>query len=250
MIGTYERKDAQGIDRKVQSLIDVKFDSDSEGMTFAGYGAYFGNTDSYGDVIAPGAFKRTLKTAKAKGGRWPAMLLQHGGFGGDDDMPVGIWTDLYEDEKGLVVEGTLADTQRGRDAYALLKMQPRPAIDGMSIGYRARKFTLGTKPDEPRRTLEEVELMEVSLVTFPANPLARVQTVKSLDEMTTLDFRDLEAALRDEGLSRSEAAKAVAGFKSWSRRDAGAPRNHDPRDEGLADLAATIGRNIATLGKG
>ncbi len=235
------------IETKRQALDAVKL-ADGAEMAFSGYGAYFGNVDSYGDVIRPGAFRKTLKEATAKTGRMPAMLLQHGGFGGDDDMPVGIWTDMREDEKGLVVEGRLADTQRGRDAYALLKMQPRPAIDGLSIGFRTRKFTLGTKPDEPRRTLEELELLEVSLVTFPANTLARVSAVKSLRDLSLHDVRDLEAALRDAGLSRADAVKAVSGFKAWSRRDAGLDDEPgDLRDEGKADLMAQLRRNITTL---
>src|SRR5690606_34136449 len=114
--------------------LECKFDPGGGAMTFAGYGAYFNNVDAYGDVIAPGAFTKTLKEARASG-NWPAMLLQHGSFlGGDDNMPVGVWTDMREDDKGLWVEGQLADTQRGRDTYALLKMSPRPAINGMSIG--------------------------------------------------------------------------------------------------------------------
>jgi uncharacterized protein len=227
-------------------LREVKF-SDDGAMSFAGYGAYFNNVDSYGDVIAPGAFAKTLKDANTSG-NWPAMLLQHGNFlGGDDNMPVGVWTEMREDSKGLWVEGQLADTQRGRDAYALLKMSPRPAINGMSIGFRATEWTMRTKPDEPRRTLKAVELMEVSLVTFPANPKARVSQVKAATDFTAEEIRDIEATLRTKGLSRTDAAKAISGFKDWLQRDAGAPGT-DPRDEGTADhLAALIRRNIATL---
>ena len=96
-------------------------------MTFDGYGAVFGNVDSYGDVIQPGAFAESLAQS-AKSGVWPAMLLQHGGWGmGAEDMtPIGIWTSLSEDGVGLKVSGKLADTARGREAYALLKMQPGP----------------------------------------------------------------------------------------------------------------------------
>lgn len=217
--------------------LECKFDAGSEAMTFAGYGARFNNIDSYGDVIAPGAFTKTLKEARSSG-NWPAMLLQHGSFlGGDDNMPVGVWTEMREDEKGLWVEGRLADTQRGRDAYALLKMSPRPAINGMSIGFRATEWTMRSKPEEPRRTLKAVDLMEVSLVTFPANGKARVESVKSADDIKTI--REFEEFLRDVGGFSHAAAKSIAagGFKAA-----------DPRDEDDADaIAAMLRRNIETI---
>lgn len=177
--------------------LEVKFDSGSEAMSFSGYGARFGNVDAYGDVIAPGAFEKTLKDARSSG-NWPAMLLQHGSFlGGDDNMPVGVWTEMREDSKGLYVEGQLAPTARGKDAYTLLKMSPRPAISGMSIGYRPVEWSMRAKPEDPRRTLKAVELLEVSLVTFPANGKARVEAVKSADEIKTI--REFEDFLRDVG---------------------------------------------------
>lgn len=189
------------------SPLDVKFAASGAAMTFFGYGAVFGNVDATGDVIQTGAFADTIAAAR-KTGQWPAMLLQHGGFGmGAEDLtPIGIWTDLAEDGVGLRVEGKLADTARGREAYALLKMQPRPAITGLSIGYIAKEWTARSKPDEPRRTLRKIDLLEVSLVTFPANPRARVESVK------TWSPRDLEDALREAlGLSARQAKRLVAG---------------------------------------
>lgn len=221
---------------------ECKFDPGGEAMTFSGYGAYFHNVDSYGDVIAPGAFSKTLKDAR-ESGVWPAMLLQHGSmFGGDDNMPVGVWTDMREDEKGLWVEGKLADTQRGREAYALLKMTPRPAITGLSIGFRATEWTMRSKPEEPRRTLKAVDLFEVSLVTFPANPKARIESVKSLDDLSVSEIRELEATLREKGLSRADAVKAISGLKEYFRRDAGAADDTGARDEQSAEELALIMR--------
>ena len=214
------------------ALGEVKFAAEGDDeMTFTGYGAVFGNVDSYGDVIEAGAFKKTLKDAKSSG-NWPAMLMQHGGWAmsADDLTPVGIWTDMAEDDKGLLITGKLADTARGREAYGLLKMTPRPALNGLSIGYRARKFTMGTKPDEPRRRLQEVELVEVSLVTFPANPKARIGSVKS---GSGLGIRDAENALREAGFSQNEAKAILAkGFTAIEQREAA--------DDG--DLIAALAR--------
>lgn len=191
---------------------------EAEGMTFEGYGAVFGNVDSYGDVIQPGAFADSL-AASHKSGTWPAMLLQHGGWGiGAEDMtPIGIWTSLSEDGHGLKVQGKFADTARGREAYALLKMDPRPAIDGLSIGYIPKEWAQRSKPEEPRRTLKKVDLLEVSLVTFPANGKARVSAVKSLEEIASL--ADAEAFLREVGgLSKSQAVAFIARVKAASGR--------------------------------
>ena len=206
---------------------------DTADMTFEGYGAVFGNVDSYGDVIAPGAFADTL-AGMHKSGNWPAMLLQHGGWGmsADDMNPIGIWTSLAEDGIGLKVAGKLADTPRGREMYALMKMEPRPAINGLSIGYIAKEWTQRSKPEEPRRTLKKVDLLEVSPVTFPGNGKARVQAVKAAG----LTERELERLLtQDAGMSRSEARAlmrhGVAGLKAM--QDAG-----DESTEALAERVA------------
>jgi len=211
------------MERKVFSLAELKLaDTSAEvkEMRFSGYGAVFGNTDSYGDVIEPGAFANTLSQAQ-KSGVFPSMLMQHGGWGmtAQDMMPIGVWDKLSEDGNGLVSEGILADTPRGQEAYTLMKMAPRPAITGLSIGYIAKKFTARSKPDEPRRRLHEIDLMEISLVTFPANGKSRVLDVKS-EGFTERDFEQL---MQDAGLSRSEARIVInSGFKSLiAMRDAG-----------------------------
>lgn len=223
-------------------LQELKFAPNASGMLFEGYGAYFNNIDSYGDAIAPGAFTRTLREAKRKG-IWPKMLLQHGSWlGGDDNMPVGVWTSLKEDDKGLLVEGKLAETQRGKDAYALLKMEPRPAIDGMSIGFMTKKYTAGTKPTEPRRTLEDIELMEVSLVTFPANDKARITGVKSFNA------RDLEAALRSElKMSSGDAVSAIALMKRHLREGGEDEIGEGREGAELKAVEDSLRRNMATL---
>ena len=86
---------------------------------------------------------------------------------------------MSEDERGLKVKGKFANTKRARDAYELLKMKPRPALNGLSIGYRAKDYELHGKGSAARRTLKAIDLVEVSLVTFPANTKATVLSVKS-----------------------------------------------------------------------
>lgn len=215
--------------------LEVKFDPgavDEKTGTFEGYGAIFGNLDSYGDVIQKGAFRATLKDwRKAKS--LPPMLVQHGGWmmTDMDALPIGKWEEMEEDETGLRVKGRLInlDTERGKNIYGAMR---EGVLDGMSIGYRAKEFTYGTKPDEPRRTLKAVDLVEVSIVTFPANGRARVDAVKA----AALSERDLERMLtQDAGLTRSVARRLMAGGYDAVKamRDAG-----DGIDEVVALLRA------------
>lgn len=190
-------------------------------MSFRGYGAAFGNIDSHGDVIAPGAFAEFLSDVDRGRQPWPAMLSQHGGMGltSEDLTPIGAWTSLQEDARGLDSSGDLAKTQRGQDMHILMSMKPRPAIDGLSIGYVAKKWDPRTKPEEPRRTLREMVVYEISPVTFPANRSARIGSVKALDDLLTLS--DIEDYLREAGgFSRNEAKGLIARIKSASPREA------------------------------
>lgn len=211
---------------------EVKFAPNAPEGTFSGYGAIFGNNDSYDDVLIKGAFSDTLKDWEAKG-KYPPMLLQHGGgfLGGADDLlPVGKWTAMEENSKGLKVEGQLfaLSTERGQYIYEGLKSG---ALDGLSIGYRAKEFVLGTKPGEPRRSLKKVELVECSIVTFPANDKSRVSSVKSASEIKTI--REFEAFLREVGGFSHAAARSIAerGFKSSEPRD---------EDGAMNDLLRTL----------
>lgn len=208
------------MEHKIFGLSEIKFaeGADVAQMEFSGYGAVFGNVDSYGDVISPGAFSDTISNAK-KTGRWPAMLSQHGAMGltSEDMTPVGIWTDMHEDGVGLKMTGIFADTQRGTELYKLAKMKPRPAIDGLSIGYIAKDFVMRSKAEDPRRTLKRIDLIETSLVTFPANGMARVSAVKSIEQLETLS--DIERHLREVfGASKTEALAMVSRIKNVVRR--------------------------------
>jgi HK97 family phage prohead protease len=225
------------VQHKRAPLVELKLAGSEQAMEFSGYGAVFGNIDSYGDVIERGAFADTLIAAK-RNAEWPAMLMEHGGLGmsADDMVPIGVWTELEEDERGLRVTGRLADTQRGREAYQLLRMEPRPAITGLSIGYVPKEWTPRTRPEEPKRTLKKVELFEVSLVTFPANRSARVADVKG-DAITR---REIERMLtQDAGLTRSQAREVLSRrFPSLATQDAGP--DDDQTAERLARLIETI----------
>jgi HK97 family phage prohead protease len=210
---------------------EVKMNADDDG-TFTGYGSVFGNVDDGGDIVAKGAFKTSLHKSKQGDAPWPAMLLQHGGDSVLDKTPIGIWTDIEEDSKGLFMTGKIAlKTTRGADAYELMKMSPRPALNGLSIGYRTRDCELHGKGDKARRTLKAVDLHEVSLVTFPMNRAAKILSVKSLaSEIKTV--RDFENHLRDVGFSAS-ASRAIAsgGFK-----EASTLRDEDDAEKRLAEL--------------
>jgi len=197
--------------------LEVKgLDAASEG-TFEGYGSVFHVKDSYGDVVMPGAFARTLAASQSKG-RMPAMLWQH-----DYTQPIGVWEAMGEDTTGLQVRGRIATaTRAGRDAYELMKMG---ALDGLSIGYRTKK-SLWDEASKTRQ-LVDVDLHEVSPVVFPANEASRVSAVKSDG---SVNVREIEAALRDVGLSLQQAKAFIAeGYRAL--------RDVAPDDDELLALA-------------
>lgn len=223
-------------------LIELKFDGGGDvvtGMKFQGYGAVFGNMDKGGDVIEPGSFADFLADVRKGKQEWPAMLSQHGGMRltSQDLTPVGIWHDLAEDGKGLKTDGEFADTARGIELYKLGKMKPRPAISGLSIGYIAKESTPRSRPDEPRRRLKRIDLIEISPVTFPMNGKARMTAIKSLEDIASLS--DAETFLREAGgLSKAEAVAFIARVKAAGR---GEP------DPVLAELREALTRRGAAL---
>lgn len=233
------------MERTSCTLVEVKFAPDT--MSFEGYGAVFGNVDAYGDVIEPGAFANYLSDVQSGRQQWPAMLLQHGGYGmtAEDMTPIGVWTSLAEDGKGLKVAGKLADTPRGREVHALMKMDPRPAIDGLSIGYIAKESEPRSKPEDPRRRLKRIDLIEISPVTFPANGKARVSAVKSIEELTSL--RDAEEVLRARGFSKTEAVAFVARIKGIGPGDP-VDSNGGPGDP-VAEIVAALKRRGESIAR-
>lgn len=233
------------LERREFGLIDMKVAGDNAG-TFSGYGAIFGNVDSYGEIIKRGAFAQSLAEWKAKG-KWPKMLCQHGGWGvgAEDMLPAGKWDDMSEDSKGLKVTGHLfaMDTDRGRYLYEGLK---EGELDSLSIGFQTIDSTTETRDGETYKLLTNLKLWEVSIVTFPANDKAKISSVKNL---TVDQLREIESILGDRGLSRSDRLKAVSAFKQWLQRDVEAP-TIAPRDEDapeLAELIRSLNRNSETL---
>ncbi|MCP4923777.1 MAG: HK97 family phage prohead protease [bacterium] len=143
---------------------------DGEGF-FTGYGSVFNVLDDQGDRVVSGAFQRSIQDWENRG-QMPKMLWQH-----ESKQPIGYWTHMSEDENGLYVEGRLLlDIQKAQEAYSLMQAE---VLDGLSIGYRVVDFHEDTVKKE--RFLTEVDLHEVSLVTFAANQRAKILTLKSND---------------------------------------------------------------------
>jgi len=157
----------------------------TDGTTIEGYASLFGRKDQGGDRVEPGAYDASLSL-----GRSIKMLWQH-----DPAQPIGVWDEVRADDKGLWVKGRiLTDVAKGKEAAALIAAG---AIDGLSIGYRTVK---ARKDDKGGRLLSELELWEVSLVTFPMLPEARVDAkgddpdVSALQELAAV-FEDARAAM-------------------------------------------------------
>lgn len=165
---------------------------------FSGYGSVFGVVDTYNEIVAVGAFAESLAEIKSTGRPLPA-LWQHRA-----DQPLGIYTALVEDEKGLFVEGKLLKdaVRQATEAHALMKAG---AVSGLSIGYYVRESSFDEKTNI--RTLTKLDLVEVSLVTFPANDEARIDQVKmklAHGQLPTLP--EFERFLREAGFSKTKAA--------------------------------------------
>ena len=156
---------------------ELKFDvkqTNEEGM-FSGYASTFGNLDQGGDIVAPGAFAKTIKDRTNH-----PILMNH-----DTRAVIGVNKSYKEDNHGLYVEGQLVlGTSGGRDAYELMKAG---AVTGLSIGYESKVDEMNW--DTGVRTLKEIKLYEYSLTPFPMNEQAQVTNVKS--------FERLEAEIND-----------------------------------------------------
>ncbi len=146
-----------------------------------GYASVFNVVDSHSDVIKPGAFLKSL-TRKNN----CKLLWQH-----EYDQPVGVIKRIYEDDYGLFIEAKiLLDVAKGRETYSLLK---NGAMSGLSIGFTPKHFYVDYETDH--RILTEIDLWEVSFVTFPSNPLAAVTCVKADGANEALLLKNLHRAI-------------------------------------------------------
>ncbi|MDE1173857.1 MAG: HK97 family phage prohead protease [Parvibaculaceae bacterium] len=149
-----------------RKAIPFDFKSVKADGQFQGYASLFGKVDLGRDMVMPGAFRSSLE---ARGARGVKLLYQH-----DPNEPIGVWLDIKEDMRGLLVEGQLLiSLARAREVQALMKAG---ALDGLSIGFHPTK----AKTDEKSglRKLYEVDLWEISIVTFPMQPQARIHAMK------------------------------------------------------------------------
>lgn len=170
--------------------IELKF-SEAKAGTVAGYASIFGNVDEGFDRVDPGAFRKSIA------GRGPLPMLH------EHRDTVGVWYSFREDAKGLLVEGKISNTALGRDVRTLAK---DGALSGLSIGYVAKRH----RYEKDIRVLEEVDLHEVSLTTFPMNKLAQLASAKSaLARGQIPNANELEAVLRSAGLSRRQAKRLL-----------------------------------------
>jgi hypothetical protein len=206
------------LETKHFAITDLK--ADDETRTVEGFASVFNTEDSYRDIVVPGAFTRTLK----ENGR-PAMLWQH-----DTRQVIGTWDELEETPKSLRVKGTILDTTLGTDVYKIVRAK---AVTGMSIGYGTKKYEIDEK--KGTRRLLDVDLFEVSLVTFPANDKAQITRVKAAPRT----IRELEEYLREGGFSQKDATTvALHGYKALTTRG-------EPDEEVTAQLAAAETRLAA-----
>lgn len=167
----------------------------AEGL-FSAYASIFDNVDYENDTVIKGAFTKSIAE------KTPVMLWNH-----NTAEPIGIWTTVKEDDKGLYVEGKLLinEVARAKEVYSLLK---EGAVSGLSIGYSVNDYSYDEKGI---RQLKDVTLHEISLVSIPCNDEARIISVKSIDDLTTL--KDVEKYLKSRGLSNKEALTVISSVK-------------------------------------
>ena len=194
--------------------LDIPFEikSISDSGAFTGYGSVFGVKDSYSDIVIKGAFTNSLNQWKEKG-RLPALLWQH-----KMDEPIGYYTKMIEDDNGLYVEGQLLidDDPLAKRAHAHMRAK---SLSGLSIGYVLNDYDYDK--EKSAFILKDIDLWEVSVVTFPANDEARIDNVKSIFESGDIPPpREIERVLRDVGLSRTQAKAFMSeGYAALKQRD-------------------------------
>jgi HK97 family phage prohead protease len=214
-------------------MLEFKLDDGKPGQ-FQGYGSTFDNVDLGKDKCVKGCFARTLTEHKTDN-TLPAMYWMH-----DPKEPIGDWTEVREDSKGLFVSGQLwtgtQETECSRKAMNLLK---GTGPKGLSIGYKTEKQTYDQKSGV--RSLHDVTLRELSVVGYGMNQKALVTHIKSLfvdGEVPTV--RDVEELLRDAGFSASQAKSFIANGYKAVERDADNQKTMSEEIQELLRLRAAL----------
>jgi len=237
------RNNINAIKTKTFALEVKAIGEDDEG-TVEGYASVFGVRDSYNEVVMPGAFSDSMAKHRREG-TFPLMLWQH-----DHREVIGKWEDFSDDGKGLYSKGRiLLGLQRGRETHILLKER---AVSGVSIGYRETDVEPAVN-GEPRKLIK-LELMEASIVSFPANRRARIDSVKSevdcaLEDLArrirdgeTPPTKEFEEILRDAGFPKALANQlASVGYAKTIRREAD---GDEANERAIADAMTELRKRL------
>jgi uncharacterized protein len=222
------------------SEAEIKISKSGKG-SFTGYASVFGGVDAYNDTIIRGAYAEVIEKIKEGSARMPKMFINHRSW----DIPVGKWTKMIEDTKGLWVEGEF--TPGNPQAEIVKAGLQHETVDGLSIGFRIGDYEMVDTEEGKLRLIKSVaELPEVSLVTFPADDAARVDlnSVKSSLETIT-SIKEFEAFLRESGgFSR---ALATATASKAKRLFSAAQRDSDSNNALPADLRQAIANHISSI---
>lgn len=184
-----------------------------EDGSFVAYGSTFGNEDLGGDVVVKGAFRKSIHEKNIND---ILLLHQH-----DTSKIIGEFKSIEEDDKGLLLRGQLfiKDIQLAAETrFLMLKNK----LKSMSIGFRIPEG--GKSFENGRRMLKEIDLVEVSIVTFPMNPEAEILGVKKMKDLT---IREFEEKMRDAGFSRNEAKGISTDGFTGLTREAVEPKHED-----------------------
>lgn len=224
------------LQRKTLNLDACEVKVEGDNGRFAGYASVFGGVDSYGDTILKGAYEYTLK----KNGK-PKMFVNHN----DYMLPVGKWITAKEDDKGLFVEGELTlGMGAANDAHAAMK---HGTIDGLSIGYMLKADDFDHLEGGNRIIKRISRLVEVSIVTWPADTAARVDlsSVKAEGIEEIESIRDFEYFLRDAGGMSRELAKALASRAQvvFGQREAGGDEAEQQKRQ-ISEVMARISAKL------
>lgn len=210
----------------IKDSLRIKSFDDEKGI-IEGYGSVFGNIDSYGDVIDSKAFDETIETL-SKGGDSIKMLWQH-----NPTQPIGVWTEVTKDNYGLKLKGRL--TRGVEKAEEALKLLKDSAINGLSIGFIIPKGGINFDSTIKANIISKAILKEVSIVTFPANELAKLSNVKTDYDLASYK-RHIEQILRDGGLTKEDALEIISrGVRMPAK---------DQSDSDLADVAEYLKQEI------